>query len=459
MKNKLLLSIGTIMMIFLVGCGEADNKKVDIDDGTLISDVQKETTIAADDKTAVSSDSLADIDEKPLDDATGVPQVYSYANYLIENGDGEYLSCSDGKITTSINPYLWMFEPVQKADYKGSYKVTVAENGEYKTKMFDINNAWYKDGNSVSIYVNTGYSAQYWEIEEVTIDGETGIIFKSAEDSKFVLHKSDEGYVITTSDKLTRDDLYTLTMVEDTENNTMMSANGVMQFTYEKRLLEVISEQKLQQWLDNYEQAYYAFVELQGSAPFDKVYIFDTEIDKNYWAAYCGNGVIRIVPDCAYREFEIIAGKDEDDISFGMLHELGHLFDDGKSWVFEAEAMTDIKIPYILKKTGFYGAPSEYGDTRVFSGDDIVVCYKEQSSSLEQKYGPYEMAYKMSVIYEEVGYDVLQEVLQNFPDTAGMSKYEIFETWLDMNTEYSGKDVKEMFSAKELENIKTALNK
>lgn len=87
------------------------------------------------------------------------------------------------------------------------------------------------------------------------------------------------------------------------------------------------------------------------------------------------------------------------------------------------------------------------------------MCYKELGTSLEQKYGPFEMAYKMNIIYDEIGYDTLQKVIQNFPDTTGMSRYEIFETWLELHSKFSGQDIKAKFSERELNNTKSALIK
>jgi hypothetical protein len=38
------------------------------------------------------------------------------------------------------------------------------------------------------------------------------------------------------------------------------------------------------------------------------------------------------------------------DLSFGMLHELGHMFDSQRGWNFESEAWTDLKLCYVLYK-------------------------------------------------------------------------------------------------------------
>ena len=424
-----------------------------------------ETTINSSDYTSETEIDIENEDTNPISsneiteyiENTDSSQISIFTPYTIETSDGKYLACYDGQLTIRDDSYQWFFDPSVRNEYTGAYKVTTSEDDDNKGRLLDISNAAYFDGNSVSTQYYTGYAAQYWNLIETTLDDETGYMFISAEEPSYILHNSINGFVITTIDNATADDLYKLYPATDSTFNTMESQNGVMFFLYEKRLLEVISAERLQKWLNDYEEAYFAYSDLENGAPFDKVYIFDTE-ENYYWAAYCGNGIIRFDTNAAYEEFSRMSEREEEDVSFGMLHELGHLFDDGMPWVFEAEAMTDIKLPYILMKTGFYCAPSEFDVSVVFNYENISDAYNTLSQSLADGYGPYEMAAKMCAVYDEIGYDVLEDVLQNFPDTTGKSKYEIFEIWLDMNTTYSGVNVRAMFSDTELKNIKDALD-
>ena len=64
------------------------------------------------------------------------------------------------------------------------------------------------------------------------------------------------------------------------------------------------------------------------------------------------------------------------DYNFGILHEMGHMFDWGRGWNFESEMQTDFKASYVLFKhrnedLGAWAAPSEYAFNEIFNIDTI----------------------------------------------------------------------------------------
>lgn len=107
------------------------------------------------------------------------------------------------------------------------------------------------------------------------------------------------------------------------------------------------------------------------------------------------------------------------DVNFGILHEMGHMFDDGRAWKFETEMQTDLKLVYVLYKCGFSAVPSGNSPKTVYTVDNILDCYfaggnllKKSTSPLTSKplqyrqcirrVRPYSPGYRMGCIQEGV---------------------------------------------------------
>ena len=144
------------------------------------------------------------------------------------------------------------------------------------------------------------------------------------------------------------------------------------------------------------------------------------------------------------------------------IHEIGHNFDK-PSWTFEAEAQTIFKIYHYMDQTNDRMAVSNY-DQVIIGGSGYLTYMKSgvyrtnnhinyDAAMSQSIYSPYSLAYRLSKIAEEIGWEPFQNTYLYFDElpwqqtpTTSIGKFNLFMSKL---REFSGVDVLARFTSQE----------
>ena len=140
-----------------------------------------------------------------------------------------------------------------------------------------------------------------------------------------------------------------------------------------------VSTDILRRWIDNIDPMYEAMVELMGAAPHEgrKLAIQTTRgIYSGYWAL-AGYPILWSINYTGV-ETSLAQMKDYDDMSFGLMHEIGHVFNIGNtSWNWNDEMFANFRMHYALEKTGLsVYQTDENSESKVYTGGDILNLYR-----------------------------------------------------------------------------------
>lgn len=123
-----------------------------------------------------------------------------------------------------------------------------------------------------------------------------------------------------------------------------------LELDYDTYLKNNITMPNLERWMKHLDDAYEAYYELVGRKPANgqKIRIIDST-EYSAWAwAYSNTNVIGWHKN--HIKNELISIDKNDDWSFGILHEMGHLFDLDGRWNFDGEFFANFKMAYVLYK-------------------------------------------------------------------------------------------------------------
>ncbi len=222
----------------------------------------------------------------------------------------------------------------------------------------------------------------------------------------------------------------------------------------------------MQLFADHFQEAYEAEIALTGFTPYD-VIVIDGWQDQNIVAGVVDN-YNTIVVDKEFMATELklmplrLRKLNMYDMSFALLHEMGHMFDSQRAWNFESEAWTDLKLCYVVykmtedhKKTdGFiYGcAPADYrGVTECFTYETLADCLNihAHKGAMVTVYGFYGAAREFLLMTYDFGWEPFIKTFHWFQDNGKtQSDYERldrFTTFVDKLSEYAEVDVKEKY--------------
>lgn len=211
-------------------------------------------------------------------------------------------------------------------------------------------------------------------------------------------------------------------------------------------------------WIGHLDNAYDKYYELVGTKPYSgvKIGIMSAHIYPGYWAI-AGNPINWNQP---YVAEEIGRINANDDWSFGILHEIGHDFDQD-SWNWDAEFWANTKMYYVIEQLGgkvwqnytyyigsqladYYraGASGSYNNTiarGTFSGDGLTYCFIR--------------------IKNAIGWQPFKSTFRYFTSSGVVpaTKVAKFDLFLDKLTEYSGYNVRSTFLTGELDTIRNYL--
>jgi len=249
------------------------------------------------------------------------------------------------------------------------------------------------------------------------------------------------------------------------EKNKIIKGKNI-DLTLDKEYVKVITDNNLNLWLSRLDTAYADYADLTGWKPYngEKITIKSVECGDSCpgWA-WAGQTISWARQ--WWQKDELKRINDNDDWSFGILHELSHDFDNYDVWGgFDNEMMANFKMAYVLEKENSKVLPGGY-DT-YYTGSEIINIYKKDKEwgydAILDKYknGEYDklkdsvgnfLLYKFLVIKDDIGgWDTYKQVFRNLTKKGKLeSANEKINAFLDEITNVSKKDVRSMFTKDE----------
>lgn len=213
-----------------------------------------------------------------------------------------------------------------------------------------------------------------------------------------------------------------------------------------------ISSERMQEWANDMEKTYYSYIEFTGFTPYQHIIFKAYEAEEH--PGYVMGDYMVISADMTFMYDDLAKMVQRDrlgvrDYNFLMLHELGHMFDWGRQWNFEGEAMTDIKIGYVMyDNPEAVAAPSEFGYQRYFNYETLDDCYNE-ICGVKKMTSSYNI-YRVAAIFTEIGeldhWQSLKQTYHWFEESGwkAADNTEKLNKYVEKFSEYSGKDVRSM---------------
>lgn len=370
---------------------------------------------------------------------------------------------------------LYKIESPSRSETYITYRIS---NGE--PYQFYVVSAWIKvtdiemqkPGNGISIMVDdpSDYNCAY--VFSDTIDGST--ITNDYEGGwvclKRVVKLDDTGCISIriqtgwsnnkSKGSITIDQISVIPIADDSDYRMMTSEDGKIRMVF--RTIDImqsaVDDDKLQKWLDVYSELRSSMKWLVGEVePYEGTtdYIL-TEHLAHYGLA--GNPIY-INVDAVQQDLEKIeldTSKENNNIIWGYIHEMGHTFDGVASetlsmrWVFDAEFFATLKCVFSLYDNG-YGMGNDS-----FIGDKIVEHF-EGTVQLSTGIYSYEgFLYRLLNIIsstENDGWDALHETFIAFnsmpEDACPVTDSEKFNYFINTLSEKSGIDIQKHLTEKE----------
>lgn len=357
----------------------------------------------------------------------------SNSSYTFRNSAGQYLAASGRKLTLSSTPYVWSAARVSGDMYQLRCDAD-------RTLMLDVENADFSVGTTVSLCEDTGYDAQYWQLQ-MTGDGRCHIV--SAPHPELALSTSG-GFRLSGQSS---GEQWTVQCVRTDRAKYFetTSRGGEVTLQTEYRMLDLISRQRLQKWADDLETAYGDYAELTGWQPYTHVY-YNMYEDLEYWGYATSTDTLHIDRDCIYEDVRDHLSKRKNDWNFGLLHEMSHLFDMDKPWNFHAEVVCDYKLAYVLVKNNATAIPSELPASVENAGWGILDVYQRMDFPLSQSLSIFNLAGKLAEITKQTGWDAAKRMFRNYPAEIPATAAAQLELFVEQLGKAGGVDARAMFT-------------
>lgn len=371
--------------------------------------------------------------------------VYAFYN-AAENC---YLSYNDRTLVLSTESASW---EVKASGYGGFYIYGGSTN-----MLLDIDNAYINEGTAVKLWENTGYNTQTWCILD---NGDDTYWIGSAVDGDYCLGFENGNAVLQRRDKNNPSQQWTVTEMPK-DYLPFTSTGGIIELQMPLDITTVITEERLIQWANDLETAYYSFYELTGFIPYNTIIVEAYKPCEYTGYVIDNSNIIHIDRDFIYGDMAKMAAR-ECDWNFCALHEMGHMFDMRRPWKFEGEVMTDLKVAYVLEINGVSAVPTEFDASYSFYGADIVNAYEQLGEDFSQTYNVYGCAARFLRIKENIGWEpfvnTFRYLQENYDAYSLLSGQEKFENFISLLSQYSGVDVAGYFSQEEWNCIIAACN-
>ena len=365
-----------------------------------------------------------------------------YGTYSFYNrAAGRYLSYQDRTLVLQSAPTAWNLKSVGTGD------VRVIAHGT--SLMLDIHNAWVAEGNTVKIWEDTGYHVQIWTVEA---NANGTFCFLHSADKRYCLGFRGENAQLQlrrVNDPMQEFEAAEMSGAVTWDFVRTYSKGGVVELQMPPDIIRVVSADRLQLMADRLEIAYGKFAELTAHTPFRDIIVEAYKPGIYAGWVYPNSNIIHIDVNFLYEDLAKLQERPED-WNFCALHEMGHMFDFDKPWNFEPELMTDLKVAYVLEKTGGCAELADAGKGVFYYGTDIVQAYRGLGEDFSYTYEIFGCVTRFLDIKAKVGwtpfwhtFHYLQEQSHTY---AGISRQEKLGLFAHCLSHYSGENVRAWFT-------------
>ncbi|MDR0889319.1 MAG: peptidoglycan-binding protein [Oscillospiraceae bacterium] len=201
-----------------------------------------------------------------------------------------------------------------------------------------------------------------------------------------------------------------------------------------------ITPANLKVWIDRLDSAYLSYEELVGATPQNgtKINIVDSSGTYGWAWVYPNTSTIYWQEDYIASTFGQI--NNTGDWSFGILHEMGHLFDLQNKWNFNAEFFAVFKSYYVIEQLSAAVIPDSYTSV-LYVGDELKAFFETDADSSYDNafangvfsWGGAEHLFIM--IKDAIGWEPFAQTFRYFsdlpsPPATNLGKFNLFMTKL-----------------------------
>lgn len=370
-----------------------------------------------------------------------ISRTFSVGVYTFYNqATGCYLACAGNTLALSPAP----FDFCVSGDSGDFY---VCAQGT--DLLLDIDNAYIAEGTTVKAWPLTGYRAQVWNIRE---NNNGTYSFLASENNAYCLGFEAGRAVLQKRSAKNALQEWSATCRSSRFYSSWVSRGGVIELQLPPDITGVISDARLQKWANDLEKAYRTFYELTTFKPYEKVTVEAYKPCRYTGYVMDGMNIIHIDGSFIRGDLAKMAVRDND-WNFCALHEMGHLFDYNRPWNFEPEAMTDIKLAYVLEANDATANLAQFDAECCYRGADIINAYAAMSGDLSRGYDIFACAHRFLKIKEDIGWEPFRQAFRtlqkNSGKLAGASKRKMFNDFIGLLSLHGGRDVREYFSPAE----------
>jgi len=373
-----------------------------------------------------------------------------YGLTYIQNCDGAYLTQNGTTAFTGSTPTQWLLESCDDDMF-----FLKEPSGLYMLEYWN---------GAFQMAYDSGYTEQLW-IPKKDASGAYLLVHAAAPD--YYLRSQPDGSLSLVHKSLADARCYwqlqTSGLTAGYPYIEINGQRGIITLQLEPRVLDILTRGDLLRWANDLEYAFDAYAELTGWKPFDHLTVRGYATCHDWGYVHFEKPIIHANKDYLYADLEKKSQR-ETDLVWGILHEMSHLFDQGK-WHFDVEVLAAYKILYVLYRSDTVTLPGEYDTTWHFDYENMeesfyLLCGKLSEDKSPEGYPPlaYPLAGKLFEITKVIGWDAVAAAFRSMPDTAGMTQTEIFETFIDQLSAGSGRDVRAFFTSKEWKVIKKHLS-
>ena len=322
--------------------------------------------------------------------------------------------------------------------------IDLADNSEYGATVGE-ENEWACSYNLTQINQNW---VKLKVVARTTINGTLGINFRLGYWGSYA-----KGTVLFDDISIKRvenNEDYVLSKSDDSTVRMVFNKQDVVQ--------SGITQIRLKEWANKLVEVGNEYTDLVGMQVLNgKIDIIAT----NYYnsaALYAGDPIQWMQPGVVseLRRLSNSTSVDEN-CSFGVLHEISHNYDLGGRWNFDAEFWANTKMVYALEQLNI----GVLGNNNTYIGADIKEYYKLKYQERSLDNGIYTndgLTYRFLCIKDElVGWDAFKKTFRWFnsidENDVPQTNLQKFITYIQKLTQYSGKDVKSMFTINEWNTI------
>ena len=374
---------------------------------------------------------------------TRVPPFYGTA--CLRHASGAYLSMHEGRLCLQSNPF-----PLRIECFEGTRFYIASAVGRELAEYY---------GGVLKTAPDSGYTEQHWQLYHLASGA---ILIEHADSERFLGAEAggELSLLSTGSEQILAFFLEDATLTPGLPYVEILGREGLICLRMDPAVLTIVTPAWLGSWATALEGAAHAMAELTGWLPFGKIEV-RAYTDCAAWGyVYREKPVIHVNRAAMAEDLAKMHSRGAHDLSFGVLHELSHLFDK-ECWMFDGEALANLKIPYALARLGATAAPAEYPADTTFDHATLLNALYGLDGQLTEERGRFcsSLAARLIEIANAVGWAAVRYAFCGFPPLVGVDHMARLECFLSRLADASGNPTDAMLSPKEIEIVRKNLAK